>query len=41
MSFASHLNLVVLVMWKTSPGSRGPVESQSGDDSVGFDPSVV
>ncbi len=41
MSFAIHLNVVVSVMWNTSPGSRGPVESHSGDDSVGFDPSVV
>ena len=41
MSVASHRNVVVSVMWNTSPGSRGPVESQSGDDAFGLDPSVV
>ena len=41
MSVAIHRNVVVSVRWKTSPGSRGPVESQSGELSVGFDPSVV
>jgi hypothetical protein len=41
MSFAIHLNVVVLVTWNTWPGSRGPVESHSDDDSVGFDPSMV
>ena len=41
MSVASHLNVVVLVMWNTSPGSRGPVESHSGDVAFGVDPSVV
>ena len=41
MSVASHLNVVVWVMWNTSPGSRGPVESHSVDVAFGADPSVV
>ena len=35
MSVAVHLKVVVSVRWKTWPGSRGPVESHSGDDAVG------
>lgn len=41
MSSARHLNVVVRVTWKTSPGSRGPVESQSRERDVGRDPFVV
>ena len=41
MSVASHLNVVVVLTTKDWPGSRGPVESQSVDVEVGFDPSVV
>jgi hypothetical protein len=41
MSVARHLNVVVVVTWKTSPGSRGPVASHSVDELVGADPSVV
>ena len=41
MSSASHRNVVVSVRWKTCPGSRGPVESHSGELLVGRDPSVV
>ena len=41
MSVASHLNVVDSVMWNTSPGSRSPVESHSGDVAFGVDPSVV
>ena len=41
MSVAIHLNVVVLVRWNVSPGSRGPVESHSADWLLGRDPSVV
>ena len=41
MSVAVHLNVVVVETTNDWPGSRGPVESHSGDVSVGFDPSVV
>ena len=41
MSVARHRNVVVLVMWKTWPGSRGPVESQAVELSVGVAPLVV
>jgi hypothetical protein len=41
MSSASHLNVVDWVRWNTWPGSRGPVESQSGDWLVGCEPSIV
>ena len=41
MSVAIHRKVVVVVTWKTSPGSRGPVESHSVDDEVGSEPSVV
>ena len=41
MSVASHLNVVVSVRWNTWPGSRGPVESHSGESSFGFEPSIV
>ena len=41
MSVALHRNVVVVVRWNTSPGSRGPVESHAGDDAVGLEPSVV
>ena len=41
MSVASQRNSVVVVTTKLWPGSRGPVESQSVDVLLGFDPSVV
>ena len=41
MSVAIHLNVVVDETTKDCPGSRGPVESQSVDELVGFEPSVV
>ena len=41
MSAASHLKVVVELTTKDWPGSRGPVESQSVDELVGFEPSVV
>jgi hypothetical protein len=41
MSVASHRNVVVVEMWNTWPGSRGPVESHARDDDVGVEPSIV
>ena len=41
MSVASHLKVVVELTTKDWPGSRGPVESQSVDELVGFEPSIV
>jgi hypothetical protein len=41
MSVAVQRNLVMLVRWKTSPGSRGPVESHVGKLDVGLEPSIV
>ena len=35
MSSARQRNTVVSSTWKTSPGSRGPVESHSAELSVG------
>ena len=36
-----HRTVGVSVRWNTSPGSRGPVESHTGEFSVGFEPFVV
>ena len=41
MSVASQRNSVVVETTNDWPGSRGPVESQSVDVLLGFDPSVV
>ena len=41
MSVASQRNSVVVVTTNDWPGSRGPVESQSSDSLLGFEPSVV
>ncbi len=41
MSVASQRNSVVVVTTNDWPGSRGPVESQSVEVLLGFEPSVV
>ena len=41
MSVAIQRNVVVLVRWNVCPGSRGPVESHSGELDVGLRPSIV
>ena len=41
MSVAIHRKVVVVLTTNDCPGSRGPVESHSVEDDVGFEPSVV